>query len=520
MTSLCSTQLPPLLSILLALSSSILCQIYAASTQIPPTSPTLSLREKRLDYELANPAPAGPALQPSRRQVYSRVPLSDRSNAPEDPQPTEVEPNFGVEARLIRLQTGIVQIQATLNENIHSFQSTHPSAQKERSMADKCVGEALLVDAVDASSSLDDAGTVELGIGLARLREELEEFEELVERTEARKRLIELALKMSKSSVRYKDKVDAVAQTFVGVRVEFVVPDTEDVQDGGLLFCESLGQELEVLSTEYSHRNSDDQIKRKDKYQEEYGNFCTKLTERYKKSFDYQRQHSLYHSTPDICDKGPHFIYCTRVNEGFHQETREIYNRLNGRDVDKQMSGLDAIREAMALIRMNLDQYDKDISERIARLAGQIFDTNLRSFIQNTFPDEPLREDGEDIITIRPFQCIYIHYTSLEDWTDKCDVLRYNLSFQVNHEERFDCVVINMDNDPLKFGRMLYLLKCCLPSGATEDIALVRLFKKSTWRPKTMWKNCQIFEESAHNLYPTATLYEVADSDWLLRAGN
>jgi hypothetical protein len=58
-------------------------------------------------------------------------------------------------------------------------------------MADKCVGEALPVDAADASSSLDDAATVELGIGLARLREELEEFEELVERTEARKRLLE-----------------------------------------------------------------------------------------------------------------------------------------------------------------------------------------------------------------------------------------------------------------------------------------------------------------------------------------
>jgi hypothetical protein len=112
------------------------------------------------------------------------------------------------------------------------------------------------------------------------------------------------------------------------------------------------------------------------------------------------------------------------------------------------MSGLDAIREAMALIRMTLDQYDKDISERIARLAEHAdvspedirevddtpdehhwqlgsprnlvnsrfamqeaiwiststrrsFDTNLRSFIRNTFPDEPLREDGEDIITVR-----------------------------------------------------------------------------------------------------------------------
>ncbi|KAJ7874566.1 hypothetical protein B0H14DRAFT_2718183 [Mycena olivaceomarginata] len=116
------------------------------------------------------------SIAPSRRQMYSRVPLSDRTNDPEYPQPTEVEPNFGVEARLIRLETRIAQIQATLNE---------------RSMADKCVGEALPLDAADASSSLDDAGTVELGIGLARLREELEEFEELVERTEARKCLLE-----------------------------------------------------------------------------------------------------------------------------------------------------------------------------------------------------------------------------------------------------------------------------------------------------------------------------------------
>ncbi|KAJ7352213.1 hypothetical protein DFH08DRAFT_805487 [Mycena albidolilacea] len=111
----------------------------------------------------------------------------------------------------------------------------------------------------------------------------------------------------------------AVAQTFVRVWVEFVVPDTEDVQYGGLLFCESLGQELEVSLTENSHHN-------------------------------YQ-------------------IYCMHVNEGFHQELWEIYNWLSGRDVDKQMSGLDAIWEAMALIWMTLDQYNKDISERIARLA-------------------------------------------------------------------------------------------------------------------------------------------------------
>ncbi|KAJ6456988.1 hypothetical protein C8R47DRAFT_996028, partial [Mycena vitilis] len=138
------------------------------------------------------------------------------------------------------------------------------------------------------------------------------------------------------------------------------------------------------------------------------------------------------------------------------------------------------------------------------------------------------------------FRCIYLHYTSLEDWTDQCDVLRCNPSFQVNHEERFDCVAINMD-DPLTIGRMLFLFQCIFPSGRTEDIALVRLFKKSTWRPKTIWQNCRVLEDGrtlfilprhlvrgAHliNCFGcnkekhTFYLDDVADFDWLLRAGN
>ncbi|KAJ7656964.1 hypothetical protein DFH06DRAFT_466473 [Mycena polygramma] len=142
---------------------------------------------------------------------------------------------------------------------------------------------------------------------------------------------------------------------------------------------------------------------------------------------------------------------------------------------------------------------------------------------------------------MRPFRCISLHYTSLEDWTDQCDVLRCNPSFQVNHEERFDCVAINMDDDPLTIGRMLFLFQCILPSGRTEDIALVRLFEKSTWRPKTVWQNCRILEDGrilfilpryfvrgAHliNCFGcnkekhTFYLDDVADFDWLLRAGN
>ncbi|KAJ7803493.1 hypothetical protein B0H13DRAFT_1671677 [Mycena leptocephala] len=107
--------------------------------------------------------------------------------------------------------------------------------------------------------------------------------------------------------------------------------------------------------------------------------------------------------------------------------------------------------------------------------------------------------------------------------------------------ERFDCVAINIDDDPLTFGRMLFLFKCHLPSGRTKDIVLVRLFKKSGWRPKTVWKNCRIFEDGrtmfilpqyiirgAHMVNclgcnkedHTFYLDDVVDFDWLLRAGN
>lgn len=108
------------------------------------------------------------------------------------------------------------------------------------------------------------------------------------------------------------------------------------------------------------HCISDDQLKRKDDYQEEYGKNCVvclflfhfvfmlmplkKLKKKYNKSFDYPKQHALWHSTPDIRAKGPHSIYCTRVNKGFHQETREIYARLNKRNVDQQVNEFDPCR--------------------------------------------------------------------------------------------------------------------------------------------------------------------------------
>ncbi|KAK6971572.1 hypothetical protein R3P38DRAFT_3413228 [Favolaschia claudopus] len=309
---------------------------------------------------------------------------------------------------------------------------------------------------------------------------------------------------------------------------------------------------------------TDEQIERKEKYQTEYGKWCMKITEKYGYSFDFPKQHQCRHTSEAIRDKGVPKVYCTRVNEGYHQETREAVALGNHRNNDLQVARMDATKEAMARIRMTLDEYDKEEQERIETVAehaavppesvpaaeapspegdaphwrlgsgGKLldskcamngihwidtktrdaFDANLRRFLRNTFTDENLRDDGMDSIKIRPYKCIYIDFTSLEDFTGKCDVLRCNPDFQVNHEKRFDFV---------------------------NDIALVRSVKASRWKPNTLWENCRLLENDrtmfilpryfvrgAHminafgcrNEHSTYYLSDVVDGDWFLRAEN
>ncbi|KAJ6451190.1 hypothetical protein C8R45DRAFT_848620, partial [Mycena sanguinolenta] len=51
-----------------------------------------------------------------------------------------------------------------------------------------------------------------------------------------------------------------------------------------------------------------------------------KLSETYPQySFDFPKQHDVYHTSADMRAKGAPSNYCSRVNEGFHQENREAY---------------------------------------------------------------------------------------------------------------------------------------------------------------------------------------------------
>ncbi|KAJ7052426.1 hypothetical protein C8F01DRAFT_1065968 [Mycena amicta] len=294
------------------------------------------------------------------------------------------------------------------------------------------------------------------------------------------------------------------------------------------------------------HCITDEQIVRKEKYAAEYEKWCKKIAQKHPDyHWNFPKQHDVYHSSDDIRSKGAPTVYCTRVDEGSHQENRDSAQHVNHRNNDQQVSTIDATKEAMARIRMAVNAHDKEQEEELNEVAEHVgvsaesvraaeqeprpttdehwrlgapgkledsrlalrdaswldedtrcnFDKKLRAFLRNAVPDEALRPDSEERIDIRRCNCIYVHYTSAEDYTDKFDLLRCNPDFQTNHEKRFDCVNINLTEDTLEFARILCLFRCRFPSKREVDVALVRIFKKAAWKPKTMWENCRVLED-------------------------
>ena len=95
---------------------------------------------------------------------------------------------------------------------------------------------------------------------------------------------------------------------------------------------------------------------------------------------------------------------------------------------------------------------------------------------------------------IFPYQCLYLKYMSLEDWREKVDILRCNPDF--HHAPRYDCVVVN--TDPITFARLEFIFSCEDNSKRRVDVALVRRFGDSTWKPRTKWEGCRVLEEKDH----------------------
>lgn len=94
-----------------------------------------------------------------------------------------------------------------------------------------------------------------------------------------------------------------------------------------------------------------------------------------------------------------------------------------------------------------------------------------------------------------PYQCLHLTYRSLENWQDYQDILRCNPEF--HGRPRYDCVVVN--TNPNSFARLQALFSVQTTSKNRHDIALIRYFGPSPWKPKTKWDGCQTFEQKDYD---------------------
>ncbi|KDR73369.1 hypothetical protein GALMADRAFT_72471, partial [Galerina marginata CBS 339.88] len=275
----------------------------------------------------------------------------------------------------------------------------------------------------------------------------------------------------------------------------------------------------------------------------------SKLCKTYNKNPNFPKQHAVDHVIAEIRAKGTTDNYGTRVGEGFQQESSQAYDQTNGKNAEDQMAKIDEKQEAIAKIRMAIDNdvaarakiaaeagissgdFEEDSLPILAQSAwaapnnvdGQSphwkfgspekpinsraldteisglgdstikdFDERLRDFLSSCLPDEAIRY--EDQILIRLYKFASLTYQSCENWTESRDILRCSRHF--HGQERYDCILSESDNPALQFSRLKALIRCKLPSGRLVDIALVHKFNShGKWKPNTIWDGCIVLEE-------------------------
>ncbi|KAJ7836877.1 hypothetical protein B0H14DRAFT_3704427 [Mycena olivaceomarginata] len=79
--------------------------------------------------------------------------------------------------------------------------------------------------------------------------------------------------------------------------------------------------------------------------------------ERHGKDFNFLKQHSLSHAIEDFMSKGTSRNMNTRVGEGFEQEVEKMYQKTNGKNAEHQIALQDENEEAMARIKMAVDEW-------------------------------------------------------------------------------------------------------------------------------------------------------------------
>lgn len=209
------------------------------------------------------------------------------------------------------------------------------------------------------------------------------------------------------------------------------------------------------------------------------------------------------------------------------------------------MTRIDENQEAIAQIRMFVDQFEKErnsaddenpVDEDTAREKHEIenhyslgspsatmklseveqnnspdsnfshFASNLLEFM-NEIPDEQRPSINHNTTVsaayicfcmnminscfqIQPFKCLYITFRSMEDWRPSKDILRCNTEF--HGHPRFDFVAIN--TNPISFAQLLFIFTCKDSKDQQCDLALVKMLVPSVLK-SVRWEGMQAFEE-------------------------
>ncbi|KAJ7204541.1 hypothetical protein C8J57DRAFT_1100775 [Mycena rebaudengoi] len=243
------------------------------------------------------------------------------------------------------------------------------------------------------------------------------------------------------------------------------------------------------------------------------------------KDFNFLKQHFLKHARDAFISKGTSRNMNTRVGQGFQQEVAKMYEKTNGKNAEHQISLQDENEEALARIKMAVDEWlksqeDSDIDDSERELITQSvstahwslgspdrhisvhrieadnrgdssfrnFNMRLREYIAHHHPSVVLLTPAQ----IQPCKVFYVHYQSKVDWRSARDILRCNPKF--HNAPRFDSVMYETDNDPFAMGQLQLVFRSHLPSGAELDLAMIRPFRKTSWQPKTP-TDCSIREQ-------------------------
>ncbi|KDR66778.1 hypothetical protein GALMADRAFT_147642 [Galerina marginata CBS 339.88] len=281
-----------------------------------------------------------------------------------------------------------------------------------------------------------------------------------------------------------------------------------------------------------------------------YQRCCDEVSQEYGKSFDFLKQHAAHYVEKDIRDKGTVDNFSTRVGEGFQQEAAQAFEQTNMKDAEHQLCAIDEKQEAISRIRMAIDDDKRaclgldsleDARKSEASLALEsessktwrlrspegkktnlrVMDVNLakcdrqyvalderlRDFVACNIPEEAVQLCFEDDIYAQRYKCVVLKYQAVEDWTEGTDIMRCNADF--HGRPRYDCVIVHDDAQTLSVARLYDIFRCWLPSGKIIDLALVRRFSGSRWKPRTVWDGCRVLDEDSDT-----TLVQL---DYLLR---